>query len=91
VGFAGRRWRVVEVEGELAVHSATCPHRLGPLDAAPLENGQVICPWHGYRFDVRSGRGCEAAHRLRLEEPPRLVIDPGSGLVTLGGPAPAGS
>ncbi len=33
-----------------------CPHLGLPLDAEPDADGIVTCPWHGYRFDVRSGR-----------------------------------
>ncbi|HXJ35950.1 MAG TPA: Rieske (2Fe-2S) protein [Candidatus Eisenbacteria bacterium] len=36
--------------------SSVCPHLGGPLDGAAVEDGCVTCPWHGYRFDVRTGR-----------------------------------
>lgn len=37
-------------------HSAACPHLLGPLDGAQIDDqGHITCPWHGYRFDVMSG------------------------------------
>lgn len=32
-----------------------CPHQALPLDAEPDADGIVTCPWHGYRFDVRTG------------------------------------
>lgn len=39
-----------------AVQNA-CPHRGGPLAEGSLdEEGVVICPWHGYSFDVRTGK-----------------------------------
>jgi nitrite reductase/ring-hydroxylating ferredoxin subunit len=76
VALAGRAFRVVEVGGELAVHSTVCPHRLGPLEACPVEDGAVACPWHGYRFDVRSGRSLDG-RRLRLAPAPRLEVDAG--------------
>lgn len=35
---------------------ATCPHRKGPLDQGELEDEFIVaCPWHGWRFDIRSG------------------------------------
>jgi nitrite reductase/ring-hydroxylating ferredoxin subunit len=40
-----------------------CPHLDLPLAAfGPLavEDGRMVCPWHGWRFDLRSGR-CEYA------------------------------
>ncbi len=72
--LGGRRFRLVEVEGRLLAHSARCPHRLGPLEDAPVEAGVVTCPWHGYRFDLRSGRSCDG-HGLRLDRAPSVRID----------------
>lgn len=72
VEFGGRRFRIVADGEELVVHSAVCPHRLGPLDACALEDGVLTCPWHGYRFDARSGRQLAPEGRLRLAAPPRL-------------------
>jgi len=66
---------VARCAGELLAYDALCPHALGPLDAAPLsEDGRVVCPWHGKAFDVRTGRGCGADHRLRLARAPRVEI-----------------
>jgi nitrite reductase/ring-hydroxylating ferredoxin subunit len=77
VEYAGRPYRVVTAGGALRVHSTVCPHWLGPLEDAPEADGSVRCPWHGYRFDLASGRGCDAASRLRLPPAPRLVIEDG--------------
>ena len=33
-----------------------CPHQGLPLDAEPDAEGVITCPWHGYRFEVRTGR-----------------------------------
>ena len=32
-----------------------CPHRGGPMTEGKLEGDVIRCPWHGFRFDVRSG------------------------------------
>jgi nitrite reductase/ring-hydroxylating ferredoxin subunit len=74
VEFGGERWRVVEVEGRLFAHSTRCPHWLGPLEQAPLEDGCVRCPWHGYRFDVRSGASRDG-RRLRLPPAPSVRVE----------------
>jgi nitrite reductase/ring-hydroxylating ferredoxin subunit len=50
------RVRRVVVDGVEVEFSASCPHLGGPLDDALVEDGCVTCPWHGYRFDVRTGR-----------------------------------
>jgi nitrite reductase/ring-hydroxylating ferredoxin subunit len=73
VEAGGRSWRVLELDGELLAHAAVCPHRLGPLEEACVEDGAIRCPWHGYRFDVRSGRGLDG-RRLRLPSAPRVEV-----------------
>ncbi len=83
VELDGEPFRILELErGEFVAHSTICPHWLGPLDEAAPENGVLRCPWHGYRFDLRTGmsvdgRGC------RLAPAPRVVVDPVTGEVSL--------
>ena len=78
----GHPFRIIELQGELVAHSTVCAHMLGPLDHASLEEGRIRCPWHGYRFDVRTGR-CLDSTRLRLHPAPRVEIDPASSEVRL--------
>lgn len=33
----------------------TCPHRGGPLAEGMMAGDEVICPWHGSRFNVKTG------------------------------------
>jgi nitrite reductase/ring-hydroxylating ferredoxin subunit len=74
VEFAGHRYRVIDLEGELVAHSTECPHWLGPLEDCAVEAGDVVCPWHGYRFDVATGRSSEG-RSLKLRTAPRAEID----------------
>lgn len=84
VELRGRPYRVLEVAGKILVHSTVCPHLLGPLDEAPVEDGCIRCPWHGYRFDLESGR-CRDVPRLSLATAPTLSIDAQTQIVTLRG------
>ncbi|MDJ0754846.1 MAG: thiamine pyrophosphate-binding protein [Ardenticatenaceae bacterium] len=36
--------------------SNRCPHQGGPLGDGFLENGFVVCPWHAYEYDPKTGR-----------------------------------
>lgn len=75
VALAGARWRLVEHAGDVLAHAASCPHWRGPLDEATLAaDGTLTCPWHGWRFDVRSGRSADE-HGVRLPAPPRVEVD----------------
>src|SRR5260370_26999645 len=35
--------------------SDTCTHRGGPLSEGAVEGTEVTCPWHGARFDIKTG------------------------------------
>ncbi|MFT5211451.1 MAG: nitrite reductase/ring-hydroxylating ferredoxin subunit [Flavobacterium sp.] len=48
-------YRVYEDDGDLKVHSAICPHNLGPL-TADISDNTVTCPWHGYTFNIINGQ-----------------------------------
>ncbi|HZT14568.1 MAG TPA: Rieske (2Fe-2S) protein [Gaiellaceae bacterium] len=42
--------------GRLCAISNTCSHLGGPLDEGSREGDIVVCPWHGSRFDLCTGR-----------------------------------
>jgi nitrite reductase (NADH) small subunit len=46
---------VAHVDGAIAVLDGVCPHEGGPLGEGVIEEGRLVCPWHGYTFDVRTG------------------------------------
>jgi nitrite reductase/ring-hydroxylating ferredoxin subunit len=41
---------------EVLCVQAFCPHLEGPLFQGSVSDGCVTCPWHFWRFDLRSGR-----------------------------------
>lgn len=43
-------------EGEVCAIAATCGHFSGPLQEGEREGDTVVCPWHGSRFDLCSGK-----------------------------------
>ena len=51
----GRPLCVAHVNGAVAVLDGVCPHEGGPLGEGIIEDGRVVCPWHAYAFDTRSG------------------------------------
>lgn len=44
------------VEGTLYALDGVCPHQGGPLGKGCLDGAVVTCPWHGWQFDVRTGK-----------------------------------
>jgi nitrite reductase/ring-hydroxylating ferredoxin subunit len=52
-------------QGRFYAVSALCPHEDGPLADGWLEAGTVVCPWHGFDFDVASG-ACRVSDDLSI-------------------------
>jgi nitrite reductase/ring-hydroxylating ferredoxin subunit len=46
---------IVNLEGKYYAIGNVCTHLGGPLDEGTLEGYEVECPWHGSKFDVRTG------------------------------------
>jgi glycine betaine catabolism B len=51
----GKNICVVNVEGKYYAIGSICTHEGGPLADGMLEGYEVECPWHGSKFDVRTG------------------------------------
>jgi nitrite reductase/ring-hydroxylating ferredoxin subunit/uncharacterized membrane protein len=66
--------------GQLFAVSNTCSHAGGPLDEGSLDGMVVTCPWHGSRFDVRSGRVCGGPATFSV---PALHVIEAGGRVTV--------
>lgn len=70
--FCVRHWR-----GDWIVHTAVCPHLLGPLDQSVIdETGTIVCPWHGYRFNVETGAN-QDGQCPALQTPPQIRLKDG--------------
>lgn len=46
---------IFNVEGEIFALDNTCPHAGGPLGEGSLEGDMITCPWHGWKFYVKTG------------------------------------
>ncbi|MBM4124141.1 MAG: Rieske 2Fe-2S domain-containing protein [Nitrospira sp.] len=44
------------VDGTIYATDNTCPHAGGPLGEGTLCGDVVECPWHGWRFNVKTGK-----------------------------------
>ena len=51
----GRMICLARVDGELAALDNVCPHRNGPLGQGWIEGTRVVCPWHAWAFDLKTG------------------------------------
>lgn len=64
VELDGKVVALFNVDGKFYAIDDTCRHRGGPLGEGELEGKTVICPWHGWRYDVTTG-----ANELVPEQP----------------------
>ena len=47
---------LANVAGKFYAINDVCVHRGGPLGEGELEGNVVTCPWHGWQYDVTSGK-----------------------------------
>jgi nitrite reductase (NADH) small subunit len=52
----GKQICVANVNGEIHAMENTCLHMGGPLGEGVIEKGKVICPWHGWAWDAKTGQ-----------------------------------
>ena len=51
----GRTYAVCNSGGKLHALDGVCPHAGGPLGQGALQDHMLVCPWHGWEYDCRSG------------------------------------
>lgn len=51
-----REVALANVGGKVYAINNTCLHMGGPLGEGTLEGKIVTCPWHGWQFDVTTGK-----------------------------------
>ena len=56
VQAGGRLLALFNVEGRFYALDNTCLHRGGPVGEGDLDGTVVTCPWHGFQYDVTTGR-----------------------------------
>ena len=47
---------LANVNGELSALDNWCPHRRGPLGQGWVEGEAVVCPWHSWTFNAKTGK-----------------------------------
>lgn len=74
--LVGEPWVAVRLATGLAVLKDRCPHRLAPLSAGAVVDGELQCGYHGWRFcadggatAVPSAPGTPLPRRARAERP----------------------
>jgi nitrite reductase (NADH) small subunit len=57
---------VANVNGEISAMDNTCLHMGGPLGEGVIEGGKVICPWHGWAYDPKTGEAGRSGTKVAV-------------------------
>ena len=62
---------LIKSGGRVHALENNCPHLKMPLARGRIENGRIICPFHGSSFDIKTGKnvdwvGTVAGHTMPL-------------------------
>ena len=52
-------YAICNVGGEVHALEGICPHAGGPLGQGNLAGDALMCPWHAYEFDARTGENLD--------------------------------
>ncbi len=52
----GKPIAISNVDSKFYAINNTCLHRGGPLGEGSLSGNIVTCPWHGWQYDVTTGK-----------------------------------
>ena len=53
--YQGQEVASFNIEGNFFALENACTHEEGPLAEGDIEGHEITCPWHGARFDIRTG------------------------------------
>lgn len=63
-------------EGQYFAISDFCPHQGASLSTGYVEGGQVMCPWHAWKFRLQDGAWADAPQsKIRCSTYPVRVIN----------------
>ena len=82
LSLGGRAVALYNVDGTFYATTNTCIHRGGPLGQGMMDGCVVMCPWHAWTFDVRTGESTVnpdlkvASYPVKLEDGQVLIEIP---------------
>jgi 3-phenylpropionate/trans-cinnamate dioxygenase ferredoxin component len=83
VELDGRPIVIFNIAGNYFAIGDVCTHDNGPLGDGDLDENEVICPRHGARFDVRTGKAVGLPAVVDIPTYPVRVVD---GVIEVGVP-----
>lgn len=73
VSVGKHQYALCNDSGTVRAVSGICLHQGGPLGQGNFADGRVVCPWHGWEYDCRTGESslgpelCVATYEVKVE------------------------
>ncbi len=99
VNVGNRSIGVYNIKGEYFAIKNVCPHQQAPLCLGEVtgmmlpcrpgefiygRDGEIVrCPWHGWEFDIKTGRSVFNPHRVRVRSY-EVTVESGGGVGSAG-------
>jgi len=83
VEVGGESLVIFNLAGKLFAIGDVCSHDNGPVGDGEIEENEIICPRHGARFDIRSGKVTSLPAIKDIPAYPVRVVD---GMIEIGIP-----
>lgn len=71
--LAGRIVALFRDQDGIHAMDGICPHQGGPLAEGTVSAGCVTCPWHGWQYELKTGRHTISGRELAEVFPTREV------------------
>ena len=65
---------IANVSGRVYAMRGICNHRGGPLGKGKLDGSVITCPWHGSKWDIKTGKLVEFGIDLDSEPTYKTAI-----------------
>jgi 3-phenylpropionate/trans-cinnamate dioxygenase ferredoxin subunit len=84
----GKSIVIFNLVGKLFAIGDVCSHDNGPVGDGEIEENEIICPRHGARFDIQTGKATSLPAVVDIPAYPVRVVE---GMIEIGLPKASGS
>ncbi|HEX7620550.1 MAG TPA: non-heme iron oxygenase ferredoxin subunit [Anaerolineales bacterium] len=83
VDLGGKSIVIFNLAGKLFAIGDVCSHDNGPVGDGEIEENEIICPRHGARFDIHTGKATSLPAIVDIPAYPVRVVE---GMIQIGVP-----
>jgi 3-phenylpropionate/trans-cinnamate dioxygenase ferredoxin component len=83
IEVAGKSIVIFNLAGKFFAIGDVCSHDSGPVGDGDIEENEIICPRHGARFDIRTGKATSLPAVVDIPSYPVRVVE---GMLEIGLP-----